>query len=45
VNFGRFRRNQSFSHGEELNSWGESGKNRFFARFLASPSLHKGEKA
>jgi hypothetical protein len=31
VNLRRFRRNQSFSHGEGLNFWGESGKARFGA--------------
>ena len=28
VDLGRFRRNQSFSHGDGLNAWGESGKPR-----------------
>ena len=31
VNFRRFRRNQSFSHGDGLNFWGESGKTRIGA--------------
>src|SRR6266850_1806480 len=36
VNLRRFRRNQSFSHGEGLNFWGESGKTRIGAARIAS---------